>query len=388
MSNINQKATREATETIFKILLYMGLQKPQKWKPLYYFYSLLINLSVCVLLPTSFMLSYFFEYHNMTTVQLLNSLQVSVNACCLPAKVLTMQISLKYLHRGMDIMDTLDKRCQRPDEKKKLSHCAIFGNRLSVFHATLYCFFAAVSVITSVIMGQAPYSMYIPNTDWKTSTMTFALQSFFEYVIMNAVCLHQVIVDSYSVVYIYVIRTHMQILVERVRSLGTDPKTSNDKHYEELLLCVKDHQELLRLVAVISPVISKTIFIQFLVTAAILGITLINNFIFADFSSQISCSLYFLVIMVQISPCCYQATFLLADSEQLSLAIFHCEWIDKDVRFRKMLIFFMMRSQNPITLKAMKLFPITLRTSLAIAKFSFSLYTVIKEMDFGKNLRQ
>lgn len=104
-----------------------------------------------------------------------------------------------------------------------------------------------------------------------------------------------------------------------------------------------------------------------MITAIILGTTMINIFIFADITAQIASTSYFLAVLVQTCPCCYQATCLMDDSDQLSLAIFHCEWFEKDLRFRKMMIFFMMRAQTPITLTAMKLFPITLNTSLGVS---------------------
>nr|AID61203.1 odorant receptor [Calliphora stygia] len=383
----NVKATREATAYLYKNFLYLGFQQPQKWKPLYYVYSVLLNFCVCVLYPISFSLSYYYGYRQMTPVQLLTSLQVALNVCSLPAKFITIVLNLKSLDRAMDVMDILDARCKRHDELEKIRHCAMLGNRLTVFFIGFYMFYTALTMVSSVAFGQPPYSVFIPYMDWRNSTLEFIGQSFLEYLLMNFICMHEGGDDVYAVIYIYTIRTHMQILVDRVKRLGRDDSISKEEHYKQLVLCVKDHQDLLRLLDTISPVISITIFIQFMVTAIILGTTLINIMIFADFSAQIASVSYFLAVLVQTSPCCYQATCLMEDNEQLSLAIFHCEWFDKDIRFRKMMIFFMMRSQTPMTLTAMKLFPITLNTSLGIAKFSFSLYTLIKEMDFGQNLK-
>ncbi|XP_065363823.1 odorant receptor 7a-like [Calliphora vicina] len=383
----NLQATREATVYLFKNFLYLGFQQPPKWKPLYYLYSVMLNLSALVFLPISFILSFYYGFRQMTPVQLLTSLQVAINVWGLPAKFLAVVISLKRLHEAMDVMDILDARCQRQDEKEKIRYCAMLGNRLTIFFIGFYMLYTALTMITSVLMGQPPYSVIIPLMDWRNSTLEFIVQSFLEYMLMNLICMHEGGDDVYAVIYIYAIRTHMQILVERVKRLGTDEETTNDDDYKQLVLCVKDHQELLRLLDIISPVISITIFIQFMITAIILGTTLINIMIFADFSAQIASVVYFLAVLVQTSPCCYQATCLMDDSDQLTLAIFHCEWFNKDIRFRKMMIFFMMRSQTPVALTALKLFPITLNTSLGIAKFSFSLYTFIKEMDFGKNLK-
>ncbi|KAM7350226.1 uncharacterized protein ACRADG_008860 [Cochliomyia hominivorax] len=384
----NLKASREATAYLFNILFYMGLKKPQKWLLLYRIFSFVNNFSVCVIFPISFTLSYFYEYHKMSTAQLLTSLQVAINVWGLPAKVLAVIILLNRLHQALKVMDILDARCQLTEERRKIRYCAITGNRLTIFYMSFYSLYSLVTMVTSVILGQPPYSLFMPLIDWRNSSLEFALQTFLEYMMMNLICVHQAADDVYGVIYIHVIRTHMQILVERIKRLGTDLRMSEEEHYEQLVMCIKDHQELLRLLDIITPVISITIFVQFAITAVILGTTLINIFVFADTSTQIASVVYVMAVLVQTSPCAYQATCLMADNEELSLAIFHCEWFGKNKRFRKMLIFFMMRSQIPMALKALKLFPITLNTSLSIARFSFSLYTLIKNMDFGEEMKQ
>ncbi|XP_065363824.1 odorant receptor 7a-like [Calliphora vicina] len=381
------QATREATNYLFDLFKYLGLQPSFKWPHLHKVYAILMKLIVCVSLPLSFILSYWYEYSNMTNEQLLTSLQACINALGIPAKIIAIVMSMQRLHQALDVMDLLDARCQIQQEYNKIRQCAMTCNRLTIFYCTLYCLYVAATMVASMYSGKPGYALFIPLIDWHNSLGEFLLQSFIEYMLINMAILCQAAIDGYPVIYIYVIRTHMQILVERVQSLGTDLSSSNDEHYEQLVQCIKDHQTLLSLVNIISPVISITMFIQFAITALILGTTLINIFVFADLSGQIGSVLYFMAVLAQTSPCSYQATCLIDDSEQLALAIFHCKWIDKEKRFRKLMIYFMMRSQTPITLTAMKLFPITLNTSVGIAKFSFSLYTFIKKMDFGQNLK-
>ncbi|TMW53010.1 hypothetical protein DOY81_001873 [Sarcophaga bullata] len=312
----------------------------------------------------------------MTISQLLTSLQVAINVWGLPPKCFAMYISLKLLRKGRDIMDILDQRCTREEEFAKIKRCIILCNRATVFYVSFYTTYAFTTMVTSMIMGMPPYNLIFPVMDWRASGYQFVLQSVIEFLLMCTICLHQGTDDVYAFIYIYILRTHMQILVERVLRFGREENAdqiTDDEYYAELT---------------ISPAISRTIFCQFTITAVILGTTLINIFIFADLTAQIASVLYFLAVMVQTSPACYQATCLLDDAEQLSHSILHCEWFSRDKRFRKMLIFFMMKSQEPLSLTAMKLFPITLNTSISIAKFSFSLYTLIKEMDFGQHAKK
>lgn len=123
-----------------------------------------------------------------------------------------------------------------------------------------------------------------------------------------------------------------------------------------------------RLYDVVAPIISVTIFIQFMITASILSATLINIFIFADqLSAQIACCFYILAVVVEIFPLCYYAQCLMDDSERLSQQIFHANWIAQDARFRKLLVFFMQRTQRVLELNAGKIFPITLGSFLNVS---------------------
>lgn len=113
---------------------------------------------------------------------------------------------------------------------------------------------------------------------------------------------------------------------------------------------------------------SITIFIQFMITAAILGTTLINILLFAtDFSSRVASCFYILAVVVEIFPLCYYSQCLMDDSDRLSQVLFHSNWMAQDASFRKMLIFFMQRSQQRMEFTAGKIFPITLNSFLGVS---------------------
>lgn len=118
---------------------------------------------------------------------------------------------------------------------------------------------------------------------------------------------------------------------------------------------------------IISPVISTTIFLQFTITAGILCVTLINMLIFArGYSSIIASCFYVLAVVVEIFPLCYYANCLVNDSDLLSVEIFHSKWVNQNPRYRKMLVFFMQRSQQTMELTAAKMFPINLNSFISV----------------------
>lgn len=124
---------------------------------------------------------------------------------------------------------------------------------------------------------------------------------------------------------------------------------------------------LIRIVKIVESVVSITVFTQFLVAAAILGVTMINIFIFADLTTKIASVTYFFCVLLQTSPTCYHASYLLADCDELRIAIFQCNWIAQNKRFNNLLIYFLHRSQDSIPFFALKLVPINLATNLSVS---------------------
>ncbi|XP_037941047.1 odorant receptor 7a-like [Teleopsis dalmanni] len=199
---------------------------------------------------------------------------------------------------------------------------------------------------------------------------------------MACTCFMQMCNDAYPLVYITILRSHIKNLLNRVENLCMDPNMSKAQNIEELKNCIKDHQNLIEFFNRISPLISVTVFIQFITSASAMAMTLINLMIFAiDFSARIASIFYFIAILTETFPLCYFAQMLMDDNNKLADTIFHSNWMGQDVAYTKMLLFFLQRSQAMMELTAGKLVPITLNSFLGSAKFSFSLYTFVKQMD-------
>lgn len=243
------RATRKSTCYVFNHYFALGMNPRGKYKWLYYLYSACFTFSAQIFLPTTFCLSYYYYGKNMTISQLLTSIQVAINVVGLPPKVIAMYISLPLLRKGCDIMDVLDQSCTREDEFAQIRRCIILCNRATVFYVTFYTTYAFTTMVTSMVMGMPPYNLVIPLMDWRESDCQFVMQSITEFLLMCTICLHQSSADVYAFIYIYVMRTHMQILVKRVARFGKEENAdqiTEDQYYAQLVKCVKDHQTFLR----------------------------------------------------------------------------------------------------------------------------------------------
>lgn len=124
---------------------------------------------------------------------------------------------------------------------------------------------------------------------------------------------------------------------------------------------------LLSIAKIVAPVISVTLFTQFATTAT----TLLNWFGDMEYPENIISLAFFCCQLVQILPCCLSASQLIADCERLPDAIFHCNWMDQDRRFRRAILFFLQRTQTPIRFSCLKLFDANLETSVAVGFYKF-----------------
>ncbi|XP_004520908.2 odorant receptor 7a-like [Ceratitis capitata] len=380
-------ASRDAVIYLFNIFRFLGLNPPPQCRFLYFFYGSIITLFAVLLSPFIFNVGWIRDRHILSIMEILNCLQAALNVIGVPIKSITLALSLGRLRSAEPLLMKLDARYTDPEDVARIRGCAITGNRIVFGYIISYMMYETLTVVSALMGGHAPLTLWIPYVDWHRSAREYWLQVSFDAAMLFFLLFHQILNDSYPAVYIYIIRTQVQLLTNRVRRLGTGG-SSRDDAYHELQDCIITHQEILNLVGVVEPIISATMFVQFFIAAAILGTTMINIFIFADFATRIASVTYLFCVLLQTSPTCYYATHLQSDCERLSMSIFHSNWLAQGKRFNQMLIYFLHRSQADIPFFALKLVPINLATSVSIAKFSFTLYTFIQKMGVGKNLKQ
>ncbi|XP_061393085.1 odorant receptor 7a-like [Musca vetustissima] len=370
---------------------FLGVYFPKTKKPLYLIWSIFIHIYVTIGLPTGFIMGIIADVtdENVEIGNLLTSVQVAINVLGCSTKIILMSILFPKLRKCETIFEQLDKRCISREEKQLVRRFMHDGNRLVLLFTIAYWSYSSSTMISTVIFGRLPYNIYNPFIDAEASRGNFILAVIMEMIPVDIACFMQVVDDSYAVIYVQILRTHVQALIVRLENLNQnqgeekeDADAQQERNVEKLRLCIIDHQNIIELYNRVSPVISITIFVQFTITASLLGSTLINILIFAtNTASMVASCFYVLAVVVEVFPLCYYAQCLMDENIQLTDAIFHSNWVYQNERYRKMLIFFMQRSQKVIEFTAGKLFPITLSSFLSIAKFSFSLYTLIKEMD-------
>ncbi|KAM7344211.1 odorant receptor 42b-like isoform 2-T4 [Cochliomyia hominivorax] len=365
-----QPNTKDATIYLFRGITIAGYLAPKSYLMLFYFWSVFINTFVTAYLPVGFLLSFMTRMSSFSPSEFLTSLQLSVNCIGCSLKMLVFFFLYKRLIKAKKYMDKLDLRINDREEELQIRKIVAFCNRSHIMFSALYISYASSTFLTSLVNGKPPYQVYNPFVEWTDGVFSFFIQAY-----------------SYPVIYITIIRTHLHILSERIRKLGQDSNLNSDQRYEALIQCVLDHKNIMEIYNTFSPVISGTMFVQFLIIGLILGITTIHIVLFADILAIIASMFYVVSILTETFPCSFLANCLMDDSDSIALAIFHSDWPNEEPRYKQMIAFFLQHTQKTLVLTAMKIFPITMNSNINVVKFAFSVYTLMKQMDFGQNLK-
>lgn len=386
--------SRDATLYLLRCIFLMGVRKPPaRFFLAYLAWSFALNLCSTFYQPIGFLTGYISHLSEFSPGEFLTSLQVAFNAWSCSTKVLIVWVLVKRFDEANTILDEMDKRLTKASERLQVHRAVSNSNRIFFFFMTVYMVYATNTFLSAIAIGRPPYQNYYPYLDWRSSYWHLGLQAGLEYFAMAGACFQDVCVDCYPVNFILVLRAHMSIFADRLRHLGTDPMENQEQRYEKLVQCIQDHKVILRCVKSIKylltytennlcclffsfvdclrPVISGTIFVQFLVVGLVLGFTLINIVLFANLGSAIAALSFMAAVLLETTPFCILCNYLTEDCHNLANALFQSHWIDGEMRYQKTLMYFLQNLQQPITFMAMNVFPISVGTNISVS-FRFS----------------
>lgn len=115
------------------------------------------------------------------------------------------------------------------------------------------------------------------------------------------------------------------------------------------------------------PVISGTIFAQFLVIGLGLGLSMLNLLFFSTLLTGLATSVFIVVLMIETFPFCYVCELIDEDCNTLTSAIFHSNWLDANKRYKSTLIYFLHQTQQSINFIAGSIFPISMNTNIEVS---------------------
>ncbi|XP_001986636.2 odorant receptor 42b [Drosophila grimshawi] len=382
-------ASQDGFIYLYRAMKFIGWIPPKEGLLRYvYFCWTLMTFGLCTFyMPLGFLGSYITQIELFSPGEFLTSLQVCINAYGCSTKVIIIYSQLWRLIKARELLDKLDVRCTSLEEREKIHSVVARCNHVFFIFTIIYCSYGVSTYLSSVLSGHPPYQLYNPFLDWHDGTLNMWIVSTLEYLIMAGAVLKDQLSDTYTLVYGLTLRTHLELLNGRISKLRTNPEMTEDENYEELVNCVLDHKLILEYCALIRPVISGTIFTQFLLIGVVLGIALINLLFFSDVWTGLACTVFIVAILLQTFPFCYICNLVVDDCEALAHAIFQSNWVGSGSRYQSTLFYFLHNVQQPIVFIAGGILPITVSSNISVAKLAFTVITIVKEMNIADRFK-
>ncbi|XP_017846156.1 odorant receptor 59b [Drosophila busckii] len=381
--------SRDATIYMYRVMKIIGWIPPRKG-PMRYLYRLWTCIPFffgAIYLPIMFGLSYFIEFKDFSPGEFLTSLQVAINVYGTAIKCTILYVQLWRLEETENVLDQLDKRRQSEADRQRIHAMVAKCNYVFLIFAIVYGTYVTSTFLSAVFMGRPPYKVYNPYFKYSDGKGFLWAQSVFEFAIMLFAVYQDELSDTYMLVYMIIFRAHLDILRHHIENLRLDPSKNGNEHYEDLVNCIVEHKMIIDCCNWIRPIMQKTIFVQFLLIGIVLGLTLINIFFFSDLFSGISSSFFLLAVLMETFPFCYCCNLLIDDCDNLSEALFQSKWVNAEPRYKSTLIHFMHNLQKPIAFIAGGIIPITLNSNISVAKFAFSIITIVREMNLAEKFK-
>ncbi|XP_037912020.1 odorant receptor 59a-like [Hermetia illucens] len=214
--------------------------------------------------------------------------------------------------------------------------------------------------------------------DWQHSTWKYFIVHLHQSVALILYVLQNVSNDTFPAIYMLVLKSHVKTLNIRIRRLGLDTTESSQVTCAELIQCIQDQQMLVEYFHTVRKATSAAIFLQFFVTgmeACIIAVCVFfveNNLFETIFFAE-----YFLCVILEIFLYCYFGEQLASESDRMTEAIYSCNWMGQDRRFKQNLIIFMQSTQTNMTIIAGGIFKVNLSTFVTVLKSPYSLFAVL-----------
>nr|AXX83065.1 odorant receptor [Yemma signatus] len=150
-----------------------------------------------------------------------------------------------------------------------------------------------------------------------------------------------------------------------------DPGISS---YQLLLLYIKDHQMLMKVGDEFRKMYNHLITMQLGLGLLIMTIS-VFHFIFVEknFFMTFKFLVYLTYQVTEIVLYCYCGTFLETASSDVVFAIYNTDWYRLDKKFRCSSQMLMIRAQTPLSLIAVRLYPVNSVTLLSMMQFTYSM---------------
>ncbi|XP_037924334.1 odorant receptor 7a-like [Hermetia illucens] len=220
------------------------------------------------------------------------------------------------------------------------------------------------------------YPVWLPY-DWHVSPFRFWITWLYQCVAYFFLCFQQASNDVIGPIYLNVLDAHLRIIMQRVEDISNNSWKSDSDMRNEFVGIIEDHRLIMKVFDILQGTVSYTIFLQFIGTSLVICMIILEYFVYNLTATETLTGMLFLLAEIfQIAPCCYYSNQFMSSTDSFVNSIYSLNWTGQSIKFKKLMILFMIFTQRSKVIIAGKVIPVTLATFASILKISYSLFTV------------
>lgn len=336
----------------------------------YDLYTCCMYASIYFFYPLSLVLEIFSVAGNIQNFMENLALVTTVIVCSI--KIAMYHWKFGSLNETGDLFDQLDQSLSDQEVQQMTKRCKKVSQLL--FWVYLMVFLSSIVSIIFFQERRLLYPAWFP-FDWMSNDFIYFGLLAYQIGGIGVLILANFISDSLASVLISMLTCHLELLHQRVSSIGWN---SNRDPHSDLTDCIRNHEIIIEL----HRIIQKTIHIQFFLQCLVSGLAICSTivlltFFVDDYFQRIYFAAYLMSMLAQVFIVCHNGSLFNSQIDVLTTGIYSCNWIDQDQSFKRTLRIFMERSLRSTQFSAAGFFYISLNTFVAIVRTSYSYYAIL-----------
>lgn len=220
--------------------------KSERYPLLYHIWTIIVFVLLGILFPFSQVLNIFFA----------DSIMEMVDRSVITSSVVVVVIkAVNLYHKRNGLTDLFNELKKLDDDIKETSHIIQMNSTIKIgcqlYFTFLFPYISTCIVLVFQTIFSKPESRLWSSTyaypfDWTHETHIYISGLFIQGIANSCIVIFAVAADTYGVILIHIISTHIGILQERLERLGKTEHTSAQERFDELIYCCKSYDSILR----------------------------------------------------------------------------------------------------------------------------------------------
>ncbi|XP_058984534.1 putative odorant receptor 85d isoform X2 [Musca domestica] len=171
---------------------------------------------------------------------------------------------------------------------------------------------------------------------------------------------------------------HFEFLAKRLREYRPTGRHVDDLKF--LREHIKYHQAVIHLSALMNEVFGVSLLVNFISSSFVMCFLGFQMTIGVEADTLVMLFMFLFCSLVQILMICNYGQQLIIKSEEIGHAVYSQEWLNSDLRYRKMLIGIIARSQKPVILRATTFLNVSRSTMTELMQLSYKFFALLRTM--------